>query len=70
MAFNPDEFFSTITVGDIISKFKHLKTIDFKEVSLNNELIKLNYEVVSKQYKDFEFSDIEQYASIEIDEIV
>lgn len=70
MAFNPDEFFSTTTVGDIISKFKHLKTIDFKEVSLNNELIKLNYEVVSKEYKDFEFSDIEQYARFEIDEIV
>lgn len=70
MAFNPDEFFSTTTVGDIISKFKHLKAIDFKEVSLNTELIKLNYEVVSKEYKDFEFSDIEQYARFEIDEIV
>ncbi len=70
MAFNPNDFFTVTTVADILPKFKHLKTLDFKEVSLNDELIKLNYEVVSKEYQDFLYSDIEEYATIEIDEIV
>lgn len=69
-AFNPDDFFTTITVKEIIPKFEQLKTMDFTKVSLNEELTRLNYEVVSKEYKDFEFSDVEAYGDLVVDTIV
>lgn len=69
-AFNPDDFFTTVTVKDILPKFEQLKGMDFKKVSLNEELTRLNYEVVSKEYSDFEFSDVEEYGDFIVDTIV
>jgi len=68
--FNPDDFFSVKTVEDIAPKFEHLHNLDFQEISLNDELIKLNYEIVSKDYQDKSFKTLEEYYSFEVDEIV
>jgi len=68
--FNPDDFFTTIYVKDIAVKFEHLYKMDFKKVSLNQELIKLNYEIISKDYKDFSSSSLADYYDFEVDQIV
>lgn len=68
--FNPDDFFATITVKDIAPKFEHLYKINFKETSLNEELTKLNYEIISKEYKDFMSASLADYYEFEVDEIV
>jgi type VI protein secretion system component Hcp len=68
--FNPDDFFTTTTVKDIVPKFEHLYQMNFKEISLNNELVKLNYEIISKEYKDFMSSSLADYYDFEVDEIV
>jgi hypothetical protein len=68
--FNPNNFFKRHTVEDIAPKFPHLEEIDFKITSLNEELIKLNYEIISKEYSDFLFSSLCDYYMFEIDEIV
>ncbi len=44
--------------------------MNFKEISLNNELVKLNYEIISKEYKDFMSSSLADYYDFEVDEIV
>jgi len=69
-AFNPDNFFTTTKIKDIKNKLEHLKEINFKEVSLNEELTKINYEVTSPLYKDFLYKDIKEYFDFEIDTIV
>ncbi|RXJ66794.1 hypothetical protein CRV08_12060 [Halarcobacter ebronensis] len=68
--FDPDDFFTTTKVKDIAVKFEHLYKINFKETSLNKELIKLNYEIISKEYKDFMASSLADYYEFEVDEIV
>jgi len=68
--FNPDNFFTTFTVKDIVPRFEKLYKMDFKKVSLNEELIKLNYEIISKEYKDFTSSSLADYYDFEVDEIV
>lgn len=70
MAFNPDNFFTTITVKDIIEKFPKLKDNDYTKVSLQNELIKLNFEIIPTTYEDFKYKDIKDYYDLEIDSIV
>ena len=70
MAFNPDNFFNSSSVKDVVLKYPHLNELDFSITSLNDELIKLNYEIVSSKYKDFISSDIEDYYEFEVDEIV
>ncbi|WP_419769957.1 MAG: hypothetical protein ACNI3C_11555 [Candidatus Marinarcus sp.] len=68
--FNPDNFFSSQCVEDVARKFEILKTLDYRKISLANEITKYNYEIVSKDYVDFEFSNIEEYYNFEVDTIV
>ncbi|WP_321312965.1 hypothetical protein [Halarcobacter sp.] len=68
--FNPNDFFTTQTVKDIVPKFEELYTLNFKEISLNEELTKRNYEIISKEYKDFMFASLADYYEFEVDEIV
>jgi len=68
--FNPNDFDTDLTVADIAQKFEQLKDIDFTKVSLANEITKLNYEVISKDYEDLKYSDIQHYYDIEVDTIV
>ncbi|WP_428738274.1 hypothetical protein [Sulfurimonas sp.] len=70
MGFNPDDFFTITTVEDIVPKFPHLSALDYSKISLNEELIKVNYEVTSPEYKDFMASDIKEYCHFEVDTIV
>ncbi len=69
-AFNPDSFFTTTTIEDIKIKLKHLESIDFNKISLNEELTKINYEITSPKYKDFIYKNLDDYFSFEIDTIV
>ncbi len=68
--FNPDDFDSLITVKELTKKFPHLLDLDYKKVSLANEIISLNYEIFSKDYKDFISSSIEDYFDFEIDAVI
>jgi hypothetical protein len=68
--FNPDDFFQILSVKDVIVKFPQLSEIDFTKESLKDKLIEINYEVISKEYVDKQFSSIEDYFEIEVDEIV
>lgn len=70
MSFNPDDHFSTTTVEDILKSFPHLEELDFSISSLNDELVKLNYEITSPEYKDFMSSDLKDYYQFEVDTIV
>ncbi|WP_320035390.1 hypothetical protein ACMC56_15895 [Campylobacterota bacterium DY0563] len=69
-AFNPDDFFTTLTVKDVVPKFEELYTLNYKEISLNEELTKRNYEIISKEYKDFMSASLADYYEFEVDEIV
>jgi len=68
--FNPNDFFSALRVEDIVKKFPDLSSLDFNKVSLNEKLIELNYEIISKEYEDKKFKDIKDYYSFEVDEVV
>ena len=48
--FNPDDFDIDKKVKDVVVDFPELKNNDYTQISLNNELVKLNYEIVSPQY--------------------
>jgi hypothetical protein len=69
-AFNPNDFFSVKRVEDVANTFEQLKKLDYKEVNLADEITKYNYEITSKEYKAFEFSEIEAYYEFEVDTIV
>ncbi|MEA3352714.1 MAG: hypothetical protein U9Q33_02710 [Campylobacterota bacterium] len=69
-AFNPDDFFKKVTVKDVVGKFPQLEIYDFSHVSLNEKLIALNYEIISKEYKDKEYANIQLYYDLEVDEVV
>ena len=68
--FNPNDFNTDLKVEDIAKKFSKLEDIDFTKVSLAKEITKLNYEVISKDYEDFKYSDIKDYYDIDVDTIV
>lgn len=68
--FNPDDFDSSITVKELTKKFPYLLDLDYKKVSLANEIIPLNYEIFSKNYKDFISSSIEDYFDFEVDAVI
>lgn len=70
LPFDPNAFDSITTIGEIIDNFPKLKTMDFSKISLNDELTRLNYEITSSEYKDFEFSDIKDCYHYEVDKIV
>ena len=68
--FNPDNFDIDLKVKDVVEKFPQLLTCDYKTVSLNEELTKLNYEVVSPSYEDKKYSSIKEYLELDVDYIV
>ncbi|GGD40075.1 hypothetical protein GCM10012288_12640 [Malaciobacter pacificus] len=70
MAFNPDDFFITTKVKDILEKFPHLKENDYTKVSLEDELTKLNFEIISRDYDNLAYKNIEDYYELEIDSII
>ena len=70
VVFDPSAFDSITTIGNIIDNFPQLKTVDFSKISLNDELTRLNYEIITPEYKDFEYSDIKDYYRYEVDKIV
>ncbi len=68
--FDPNSFDSITTIGNIIDNFPKLLSIDFSKTSLNEELTRLNYEIISNEYKDFEYSNIKDCYDYEVDKIV
>jgi hypothetical protein len=68
--FNPNDFFETIKLKDIIEKFPEFYKMDFSIFSLNEELTKRNYEIVSSSYQDKKYSSVDDYMNLEVDTIV
>ena len=68
--FNPDDFDIDLKVKDVVEKFPQLLEFDYKAVSLNEELTKLNYEVVSPSYEDKKYTSIDDYLELDVDYIV
>ena len=69
--FNPNDYEDEIlTVKELSEKFPKLLDNDYKKVSLLNELVALNYEIISSDYEDFAFSNIEDYFHFEVDSVV
>ncbi|MFA6740593.1 MAG: hypothetical protein WCR78_03790 [Arcobacteraceae bacterium] len=68
--FNPDAFDTSITVKELTKKFTRLLDLDYKKVSLANEIIPLNYEIILKDYIDFFSSDIKDYFDFEVDAVI
>lgn len=68
--FDPNDFDTSITVKELTKKFSHLLDLDYKKVSLANEIIPLNYEIISKDYVDFFSSDIKDYFDFEVDAVI
>jgi len=68
--FNPDAFFEELKVKDVVEQFPQLKTFDYTHVSLNEKLVALNHEVVSSEYEDKKFANIESYYDLIVDRIV
>jgi hypothetical protein len=58
------------TVKYLSEKFPFLSSLDFTKTSLADEIIKLNFEVVSREYEDLKYASIEDYFDIEVDMIV
>lgn len=68
--FNPDSFDIDLKVKDVVAKFPQLLEFDYKNISLNDELTKLNYEVVSPSYEDKKYSSLDEYLELDVDYIV
>lgn len=68
--FDPNAFDSYLTVKELSVKFDYLKDINFKEMSLNEELTNINYEITSPEYKDKAYANISDYFDLEVDMIV
>lgn len=68
--FNPDDFFDELKVKDVVEEFPQLKIFDYTHVSLNTKLTQLNYEIVSSEYEDRRFANIESYYNLIVDKIV
>ena len=69
-AFNPDDFDVTLKVEDVVKKFPQLLENNYQELSLNDELTKLNYEIASREYEDKKFVGIVEYYGLDVDYIV
>jgi len=69
-AFNPDDFNVDKKVKDVLNDFPKLIENDYTEVSLNLELTKLNYEIVSPEYEDKKYKSINDYLDLDVDYIV
>ncbi len=70
MNFDPNNFFAVLTIADIADKFPELHPMDFTKISLNEELTKRNYEIVTQEYRDFGYKTLKEYYWMEIDTIV
>jgi len=70
MDFNPNDYLTTISVEDVAKRFPELHALDFCLTSLNDELTKRNYEIVTPTYKDFQFQTLKEYYFMEVDTIV
>lgn len=70
MSFNPNDFFDEITVKDVAEQFPQLKEFDYTVESLNEKLVELNHEIVSSEYEEKKFADIESYYDLVVDRIV
>ena len=68
--FDPNAFDTYLTIEELILKFDFLKEMDFTKISLKEELVNLNYEIISPEYEDKAFENIEEYYYLEVDEIV
>ena len=68
--FNPDDFNVEKTVKDVLADFPQLKNNDYSKISLNGELVKLNYEIASRDYQDKKYKNIEDYFTLDVDYIV
>jgi len=68
--FNPDSFDIDLKVKDVVAKFPQLLEFNYEEVSLNEELTKLNYEVVSPSYEDKKYASLDSYLELDVDYIV
>jgi len=68
--FNPDDFDVTKKVKDVVEDFPQLLTHNYKIVSLNEQLTKVNYEIASRTYQDKKFEDIKEYFDLDVDYIV
>jgi len=68
--FNPDSFDIDLKVSDVVERFPQLLENNYKKVSLNEELTKLNYEVVTPTYEDKKYSSINEYLKLDVDYIV
>lgn len=68
--FNPDQFDTNLKVKDVVEIFPQLSSNNYQEISLNDELTKLNYEVASRDYEDKRFESIEEYYNLDVDYIV
>lgn len=68
--FNPNDFFEVIKVKDVVEQFPQLELFDYSCVSLNEKLVALNHEIISSEYEDRQFANIESYYEFEVDRIV
>jgi len=68
--FNPNDFNVEKTVKDVLADFPQLKDNDYSQISLNEELVKLNYEIASREYQDKKYENIEDYFTLDVDYIV
>jgi len=68
--FDPNAFDSIKTIEEISKDFKQLHSIDFSKESLFNKLTNLNYEIISSDYRDFQFKNLKDYYHYEVDKIV
>jgi len=68
--FNPNDFDTNLKVEDVVKDFPQLLESNYKEISLNEELTKLNYEVASRDYEDKKFESIDEYYNLDVDYIV
>lgn len=70
MSFNPNDFFEEIKVQDVVEQFPQLKVFDYTHVSLNDKLVELNHEIISSEYEDKKFANVESYYDLLVDRIV
>lgn len=68
--FNPDDFDTNLKVKDVALRFPQLLENDYQQLSLNDELTKLNYEIATREYEDKKYASLEEYYDLDVDYIV